>query len=227
MQMTPVVLGLALMGSAWLGLALTGCGGPQLQQTETAGAGGPTPRPTGIGEKQLDPLLVKVSQLQLASQEALAAAQSIGTPDQDLAAARGDYAVAEQLLYDGQAAHKAKQYELGWDRLRAADAAFRRAEEAAIRAGLGQLEHELATDYGRFLSPDPRSGARIGAAVRPSQGSVNLRDGAGTQFQVIGKAQPGEMLTILAELGEWYRVRTGTGVVGWVSKMLVTQAQGR
>ena len=44
-------------------------------------------------------------------------------------------------------------------------------------------------------------------------------------FQVIGKAQPGDTLTILAELGEWYRVRTGTGLVGWVSKMLVTRVQ--
>jgi hypothetical protein len=161
----------------------------------------------------------------MASQEALDAAKSVGTPDQELTAALQDYAVAEQLLHDGQAAYGAKQYELGWDRLRAADAAFRRAEEAAVRAGLGQLEHELVTDYGRLLSPDARSGRRIGGAVRLSQGSVNLRDGAGTQFQVIGKAQPGDTLTILAELGEWYRVRTGTGLVGWVSKMLVTRVQ--
>ncbi len=225
MPSTTVVLGLALIGSAWLSLVFTGCGGPQLQQKDSPNAGTPSHLPTSIGERQLDPLLAKVSQLQLASQEALDAAKSVGTPHQELAAAWQDYTVAEQLLHDGQAAYGAKQYELVWDKLRAADAAFRRAEEAAVRAGLGQLEHELVTDYGRLLNPDTRSGRRIGGLARLSQGSVNLRDGAGTQFQIIGKAQPGDTLTILAELGEWYRVRTGTGLVGWVSKVLVTQVQ--
>lgn len=196
-----------------------------MQQTDVDGAWAPSQPPTSIGERQLDPLLVKLSQLQMVSQESLDAAKLVGTPDHELTAARQDYASAEQLLHDGQAAYMAKQYELSWNRLRAADAAFRRAEEAAVRAGLGQLEHELAADYGRLLNPDARSGRRIVGAARVSQGSINLRDGAGTHFQVIGKAQAGDTLTILAELGEWYRVRTGTGLVGWVSKMLVTRVQ--
>jgi len=225
MHSTCVVLGLALFGSAWLSLVFTGCSRPQMQQTDVNGAWAPSQPPTIIGERQLDPLLVKLSQLQMVSQESLDAAKLVGTPDHELTAARQDYASAEQLLYDGQAAYMAKQYELSWNRLRAADAAFRRAEEAAVRAGLGQLEHELAADYGRLLNPDARSGRRIVGAARVSQGSINLRDGAGTHFQVIGKAQAGDTLTILAELGEWYRVRTGTGLVGWVSKMLVTRVQ--
>jgi hypothetical protein len=220
-----VVLGLALVGSAWLSLMLSGCGSPPMQQPGANGAWAPSQPPTGIGERQLGPLLVKVSQLQIVSQESLDAATLIGTPDHELTAARQDYASAELLLHDGQAAYRAKQYELSWDRLRAADAAFRRAEETAIRAGLGQLEHELAADYGRLLNPDARSGRHIIGVARVSQGSINLRDGAGTHFQAIGKAQSGDTLTILAELGEWYRVRTGTGLVGWVSKMLVTRVQ--
>jgi len=196
-----------------------------MQQTDVNGAWAPSQPPTRIGERQLDPLLVKLSQLQMVSQESLDAAKLVGTPDHELTAARQDYASAEQLLHDGQAAYMAKQYELSWNRLRAADAAFRRAEEAAVRAGLGQLEHELAADYGRLLNPDARSGRRIVGAARVSQGSINLRDGAGTHFQVIGKAQAGDTLTILAELGEWYRVRTGTGLVGWVSKISVTRMQ--
>jgi hypothetical protein len=225
MHSTCVVLGLALFGSAWLSLLFTGCSGPQTQQTDVNGAWAPSQPPTSIGERQLDPLLVKLSQLQMVSQESLDAAKLVGTPDHELTAARQDYASAEQLLHDGQAAYMAKQYELSWNRLRAADAAFRRAEEAAVRAGLGQLEHELAADYGRLLNPDARSGRRIVGAARVSQGSINLRDGAGTHFQVIGKAQAGDPLTILAELGEWYRVRTGTGLVGWVSKISVTRVQ--
>jgi SH3-like domain-containing protein len=42
---------------------------------------------------------------------------------------------------------------------------------------------------------------------------------------VIGQAQLGDTLTILAESGEWYRVRMGTGLVGWVSKVVVTRVQ--
>ena len=214
MHSTTVALGLGFLGGAWLSLVFTGCGGPQLQQPDAPSAGAPSHPSTSMAERQLDPLLVKASQLQIASQEALAAAKSIGTPDQALTAARQDYAVAEQSLHEGQAAYGAKQYELSWDRLRAADAAF-----------LGQLEHELATEYGRLLTPDADSARRIGSAVHISQGSVNLRDGAGTQFPVIGKAQPSDKLTILAEWGEWYQVRTGTGLVGWVSKMLVTRVR--
>jgi hypothetical protein len=225
MHSTCVVLILALFSSAWLSLVFIGCSGLQMQQTDVNGAWAPSQPPTHTGERQLDPLLVKLSQLQAVSQESLDAAKLIGTPDHELTAARQDYASAEQLLHDGQAAYMAKQYELGWNRLRAADAAFRRAEEAAVRAGLGQLEHELAADYGRLLNLDTRSRHRIVGATLVSQGSITLRDGAGTHFQVIGKARAGDTLTILAELGEWYRVRTGTGVVGWVSKLSVTRVQ--
>ena len=225
MPSTSGVLGLALFGSAWLILVFTGCGGPQMQQTDANGAWALSQPPKSIGERQLDPLLVQVSQLQVVSQESLDAAKAIGTPDHKLIAARHDSASAEQLLQDGQAAFRAKQYELSWDKLRAADAAFRRAEEAAVRAGLGQLEEELLADYGRLLNSDARSGRRIVSVARVGKGSLNLRDGAGAHFPVIGTAQSGDTLTILTELGEWYRVRTGTGLVGWVSKMLVTQVQ--
>jgi uncharacterized protein YgiM (DUF1202 family) len=198
-----------------------------MQQTDADGAWAPPRPPTAITEGQIDPLLVVVSQLRTVSQESIDAAKLVGTPDRELTTARQDYASAEQLLDDGQAAYMARRYELSWDRLRAADAAFRRAEEAAIRASLGQLEHELAADYGRLLNPDARAGYRLAGAARVSQGSINLRDGAGTDFQVIGTAQLGDTLTILAELGEWYRVRMGTGLVGWVSKMSVTRVQSR
>ena len=206
-------------------MVFTGCSGPQVHQIDANDMSEPSQPRTAIAARQLDPLLGRVSQLQIVTQEALDAAKLVGTPEHALATAHQDYALAEQLLHDGQAAYIARQYELGWDRLRAADAAFRRAEEAAIRAGLGQLERELAADYGRFLNPGAGSRRRIAGAVRVSQGNINLRDGAGTHFQVIGQAQLGDTLTILAESGEWYRVRMGTGLVGWVSKVLVTRVQ--
>jgi hypothetical protein len=225
MRSTFVVLGLALLGSACLSMVFTGCSGPQVHQRDADDMAAPSQPPTTIAARQLDPLLATLSQLQIVSQEALDAAKLVGTPDHELATAHQDYELAAQLLHDGQAAYIARQYELSWDRLRAADAAFRRAEEAAIRAGLGQLERELAADYGRFLNPDAGGARRIPGSVRVSQGSINLRDGAGAHFQVIGQAQFGDTLTIIAESGEWYRVRMGTGLVGWVSKILVTRVQ--
>jgi Bacterial SH3 domain len=225
MHSTSTVLRLTLFSSIWLGVVFAGCSGPQRQQTDAIDAWALPQLPPTITASQLDSLLVHVSQLQMVSQESLDAAKSIGTPEPELAAAHQDYAAAEQLRDDGHAAYMAGQYALSWDRLRAADAAFRRAEEAAIRAGLSQLERELAANYDHLAPPDAGGGRHIAGAARVSQGSINLRDGAGTQFQILGKAHFGAILTILAESGEWYRVRTGTGLVGWVSKILVTRIQ--
>jgi Bacterial SH3 domain len=223
MRSISAILGMTFFGGCWLIIGFSGCSSPQVQQAGANGQGIPSPRPSSIGERQLDPLLAQVSQLQMVSQESLEAAKLVGTPDHELTAAQQDYASAEQLLHDGKAAHTARQYEQSWDKLRAAEAAFRRAEEGAVRAGLGQLEHDLAADYGRLLSPEARGGRHTTGSARVSQGSVNLRNGAGTHFQVVGKAQLGDTLNILAESGEWYRVETGTGLVGWVSKMLVVR----
>src|SRR5919108_5491901 len=126
MPSTSIVLGLALFGSVWLSTLFTGCSGPQMQQTDADGAWAPPRPPTAITEGQIDPLLVVVSQLRTVSQESIDAAKLVGAPDRELTTARQDYASAEQLLHDGQAAYMARQYELSWDRLRAADAAFRR-----------------------------------------------------------------------------------------------------
>jgi uncharacterized protein YgiM (DUF1202 family) len=222
MRSTFAFLGIALFGGFWL-MMIGGCSAPQSQQVDAHSIRSPSQRPSTIEASQLTPLIVMVLHLQVASQESLDAAKLVGTPDPDLTSAQQDHASAEQLLQDGKAAYAARQYEQSWDKLRAADAAFRRAEEAAVRAGLGQLERELVADYGRLLNLEPRGGRRAIGPARVSQGSVNLRDGAGMDFQVIGKAQHGDTLNILAEAGEWYRVRTGTGLVGWVSKILVTR----
>lgn len=223
MQPKSAVLAMALFGGCWLIVALVGCSGPQAQQTASNSTWHPSYQPSDIGEKQLDPVLALVSQLQVATRESLDAAKMVGTPDHELTEARQYFASAEEFLSGGKAAYTARRYPESWDQLRAAETAFRRAEESAVRAGLGQLERELVADYGRLLLPENRSRPRATGAVRVSQGNINLRDGAGMSFQVIGKAQLGDTLNLLAESGEWYRVRTAAGLVGWVSKALVTR----
>lgn len=62
------------------------------------------------------------------------------------------------------------------------------------------------------------------AAVR--QGRVNadrlnLRDGAGTQFAVIGAALRGDAVAVLEESDDWLRVRLADGRTGWVAAKYV------
>jgi hypothetical protein len=223
MKPKPAILAMALIGGGWLTVAPIGCSGPQLQQTESSSTWNASYQPPDIGEKQLDPVLAMVSQLQMAAQDSLDAAKMVGTPDHELTEARRDFASAEESMQGGKASYAARRYRESWEQLRAADAAFRRAEESAVRAGLGHLERDLAADYGRLLSPDSRSGYGATGVVRVSQANTNLRDGAGMGFQVIGQAQLGDTLSLVAESGEWYRVRTPAGVIGWVSKALVTR----
>jgi Bacterial SH3 domain len=227
MKSISAFLGMALFGGYWPLMMLGGCSAPQLQQVDANGIMSPSQRPATIAASQLTPLLSMVSQLRMASQESLEAAKLVGTPDPELTSAQQAHTSAEQLLQEGRAAYAARQYEQSWDKLQAADAAFRRAEEAAVRAGLRQLERELVADYGRLLNLEGGGGRRATGPARVSQGSITLRDGAGMDFQAIGKAQLGDTLSILAESGEWYRVRTGTGLVGWVSKILVTRFPSR
>jgi uncharacterized protein YgiM (DUF1202 family) len=223
MKPKTAILGMALCSGCWCMAVLVGCSGPQVQQTASNGGRASSSQPSNIGVKQLESLLVMISQLQVATMESLDAARMVGTPESELNEAQQYLASAEHLLQAGRASYADKQYQESLERLRAADVAFRRAEEAAVRAGLEQLERELVADYGRLLPSQNRNRRPASGAVRVSQWTVNLRDGAGLSFQVVGKAQLGDTLNLVAESGEWYRVQTAAGLLGWVSKSLVTQ----
>jgi hypothetical protein len=47
---------------------------------------------------------------------------------------------------------------------------------------------------------------------------VNLREGPGTQYKIIGKAFMKNTFEILAEYPDWLRVRLDNGTEGWMSK---------
>jgi uncharacterized protein YgiM (DUF1202 family) len=53
---------------------------------------------------------------------------------------------------------------------------------------------------------------------------LNVRSAPSMEGEVIGHARRGERVTILAESGEWLRVRTGAGEVGWVSSQHVARS---
>ena len=66
--------------------------------------------------------------------------------------------------------------------------------------------------------------------ARPNQqgprGSVtasvlNIRQGAGASFAVVGQLRQGESVTLLDERGDWLQVQTAAGVTGWVAARYV------
>ncbi len=53
---------------------------------------------------------------------------------------------------------------------------------------------------------------------------VNLREGPGTSYRVIGNAKKGTSLKILEVKGDWLRVRLEDGTEAWVSKLATSEA---
>ena len=55
---------------------------------------------------------------------------------------------------------------------------------------------------------------------------VNLREGPGTSYRVIGNAKKGTSLKILKVKGDWLHVRLEDGTEAWVSKLATSEASG-
>jgi len=54
--------------------------------------------------------------------------------------------------------------------------------------------------------------------------SVNLREGPGPNYRVIGNAKKGTSLSILEDKGNWLRVRLQDGREAWVNKAATSEA---
>jgi len=54
--------------------------------------------------------------------------------------------------------------------------------------------------------------------------SVNLREGPGTNYKVIGNIKKGTPLSVFEDNGSWLRVRLQDGSQGWVSKAATSEA---
>ncbi len=54
--------------------------------------------------------------------------------------------------------------------------------------------------------------------------TVNLREGPGLQYKIIGNVKKGTTLIILEERGNWFRVRLEDGKEAWVSKAATSDA---
>ncbi len=77
-------------------------------------------------------------------------------------------------------------------------------------------------------SPPPAMTPKISLASLP-QGKViwvyvNLREGPGTQYKIIGRAYMKNSFQIVAENSNWLRVRLENGAEGWMSKKAASES---
>lgn len=107
---------------------------------------------------------------------------------------------------------------------------------AALNERALKLERELAELQERYGSAPGQPGggsdggsggstpAPGGGVVYVKEGNsyVNLRSGPGTNHGIVGKALPGQPLTVIGREGDWYRVRLGDGKTAWIAAWLVT-----
>lgn len=64
----------------------------------------------------------------------------------------------------------------------------------------------------------PASDSKTVYRVKTNGGNLNVRAGAGTNYKTINSLRNGTALTVLKSSGNWRRIKTFNGVVGWVSK---------
>lgn len=74
------------------------------------------------------------------------------------------------------------------------------------------------------VAPTPQGGLAAGdsAQVVATSGVLNMRDGAGTGFKVIGTLREGSVVEVVGGPREadgytWWQVRTDAGTVGWAA----------
>ncbi len=111
----------------------------------------------------------------------------------------------------------------------------KRVKQAAFRSQIKQLSHtsqKPSEEVKEF--PPPRPFPPLSSSPPPptipktssppiSQGKViwvyvNLREGPGIQYKIIGRAYKKNSFEILGENPGWLRVRLENGVEGWISK---------
>jgi len=72
-------------------------------------------------------------------------------------------------------------------------------------------------------SPPPAPLARNVPKTRVAWAMVNLREGPGMKYDVVGKVKKGTSLAILEEKEGWYHVRLESGKEAWISKTATSE----
>lgn len=68
----------------------------------------------------------------------------------------------------------------------------------------------------------PSSYDAASVMTRTAFGTVNLRSGAGTGYSSVAKLSRGTKLAVIGKSGDWYKVQTSSGKVGYISATYVS-----
>ena len=53
-------------------------------------------------------------------------------------------------------------------------------------------------------------------------GALNLRDGAGTQYESLGTVHDGDHITVLEQGSVWSKIKTDSGKVGYINNLYIS-----
>jgi len=70
--------------------------------------------------------------------------------------------------------------------------------------------------------PQAAAAQSTGQVAKVNSGSVNIRSGPGTGYDVITQVGPSNVLPIIGISGDWYKVSLSSGGSGWIAGWLVT-----
>ena len=56
-------------------------------------------------------------------------------------------------------------------------------------------------------------------------GTLNIREGSGTEYEVVGKTHKGEKIIILSDGNGWSKIKTENGIEGYVSSKYLTESE--
>jgi hypothetical protein len=107
-------------------------------------------------------------------------------------------------------------------------------EKNAKQTSAGAQSQQSVLSSQRLPKEEKKSSLPPAGTQKPSQPTfsrgkiiwtyVNLREGPGTQYKMIGKAYMKNTFEILAENPRWLRVRLENGAEGWVSKNATSES---
>lgn len=80
------------------------------------------------------------------------------------------------------------------------------------------FENDSGWIYKPLLSP---KGHMIVKVFKNKNKRINIRNGPGTRYQVVGKAYYGVVFETLEQKSGWAKVKHEAGLVGWVKRTLV------
>lgn len=90
---------------------------------------------------------------------------------------------------------------------------------ATARGTVGWVTADFFKLGGAVAAAANQASGPVSASVAANK--VNLRKGPNTGFGSFGRMAAGTQVTVLARAGDWYKVRSPRGTVGWVAQDLV------